>query len=116
MCVAPVENWGKRIEIFYETVDVDFFFSFLVAKYVSYLIFQTISIVRSDQGGSRNLFSVIDYENKYFNVTLVLDDNQYFRAHKGSTHSKHYVQRIIRVHATHDEEWVPRKVQDGHTF
>ena len=90
MCVAPVENWGKRIEIFYETVDVDFFFFFLVAKYVSYLIFQTISIVRSDQGGSRNLFSVIDYENKYFNVTLVLDDNQYFRAHKGSTHSKHY--------------------------
>ena len=88
MCVAPVENWGKRIRIFYETMDVDFF---LVAKYVSNSNLQTISIVRSDQGGSRNLFSVINYENKYFNVTLVFDYSQQFRAHKGSNHSKHYI-------------------------
>ena len=89
MC-APVENWGKLFRIFSETMDVDFFFSFLVAKYVSNSNFQTISIVRSDQGGSRNLFSVINYENKYFNVTFALHNNQQFRAHKGSNHSKHY--------------------------
>ena len=36
-------------------------------------------VVRSDQGGSRNLFADTkhEYENKPFNVTLVLDDNQF---------------------------------------
>ena len=89
--MCPSGKLGETIQnFFYETMNVDFFFSFLVAKYVSNSNLQTISIVRSDQGGSRNLFSVINYENKYFNVTLVFDYVQQFRAHKGSNHSKHF--------------------------
>ena len=42
-------------------------------------------IVRSDQGGSRNLFSDYEHENKSFNVTLAFDDNQ-FSAHKGKNY------------------------------
>ena len=43
------------------------------------------SIVRSEQGGSRNLFSDYEHANKPFNVTLAFDDNQ-FSAHKGRTY------------------------------
>ena len=40
-------------------------------------------IVRSDQGGSRNLFSEYENANKPFHVTLVVDDSNDFSAHKG---------------------------------
>ena len=49
------------------------------------------SYVRSDQGGSRNLFSEHKYENAntFLNVTLVSDDNKPSSAHKGSNYQKH---------------------------
>ena len=46
------------------------------------------NIVRSDQGGSRNLF--LDYENKLSNVTLVFVDDKHFCAHKGSKIQNQY--------------------------
>ena len=46
------------------------------------------NIVRSDQGGSRNLF--LDYENKLSNVTLVFVDDRHFCAHKGSKIQNQY--------------------------
>ena len=51
------------------------------SEYVSYSLILISSSVRSDQGGSRNLFS--KYANKDSNVTFVLDDKQQFSAHKG---------------------------------
>ena len=60
--------------------------------YYWYIFFDFISIfsqfhVRSDQGGSRNLFSIIqNHANKLSDVTLVSDDRKPFRAHKGSKH------------------------------
>ena len=60
-------------------------------------IFKVI-VVRSDQGGSRNLFSIQKYknENKSFHVTLVSDDSQHFGAHKGSNH-KSYNVKFVRI-------------------
>ena len=40
-------------------------------------------VVRSDQGGSRNLFSEYENANKPFHVTLVIDDSKHPSAHKG---------------------------------
>ena len=82
--MAP-SYWGKQSEkIFmqynYEYLCVD---CFLIGTDV-YLIslFFNLIIVRSDQGGSRNLFSTQNV-NKTTNVTLVFDDNN-FSAHKGT--------------------------------
>ena len=57
------------------------------------------SYVRSDQGGSRNLFSEHKYENanKFLNVTLVSDDNKPSSAHKGSNHQKHNKRKQKRI-------------------
>ena len=51
-------------------------------------------MVRSDQGGSQNLFSW-NYENKYSYVTFVCDDHKQFGAQKGCNHPKHYVSIFV---------------------
>ena len=53
----------------------------------SYLIVSFVKVIRSDQGGSRNLFS--ENANTSFHVTLVFDDSEHFRAHKGSNHKSY---------------------------
>ena len=53
----------------------------LVLMFALYFHLKLLFIVRSDQGGSRNLFS--DANTKLSNVTLVIDDQHHFRAHKG---------------------------------
>ena len=55
---------------------------FLVLKFESSSHVLKIKIVRSDQGGSQNLFSGKNV-NKYSHGTLVFDDNQCFGTHKG---------------------------------
>ena len=48
---------------------------FMVANYVSYPHFPINPVIRSDQGGSRNLFSVKN-ANTDSHVTLVFDEYQ----------------------------------------
>ena len=78
--MAPVHYWGKLDEKFFEPVaDFDYgniiLFAFLlVLMYASYSQFTLLFIVRSDQGGSRNLFSNANDNTKLSNVTLVFDD------------------------------------------
>ena len=60
------------------------FMLFLIGTDVcSFFLVSLAIIVRSDQGGSRNLFSEYENANKHFHVTLVVDDSNHFSAHKG---------------------------------
>ena len=55
----------------------------LIGTAVWVLVFVLFEIVvRSDQGGSRNLFSEYENANKPFHVTLVIDDGKHSSAHK----------------------------------
>ena len=74
---GPSENLGQQNDVFSQKC-VNFLYG---SEYVSYSLILISSSVRSDQGGSRNLFS--KYANKDSNVTFVLDDKQQFSAHKG---------------------------------
>ena len=67
---------------------------FLVLKFESSSHVLKIKMVRSDQGGSQNLFSW-NYENKYSYVTFVCDDHKQFGAQKGCNHPKHYVSIFV---------------------
>ena len=62
----------------------------LVLNYVLYAQLSLQFIVRSDQGGSRNLFEIKN-ENRYSNVTFAFDDIR-FSAHKGPSNPKHNVE------------------------
>ena len=74
-------DWGKLISYFYIKLCL-----FLLGTDVciSTLCFHMLTI-RSDQGGSWNLFSN-NNANKIYKLTLVFDDKYSFTANKGSKH------------------------------
>ena len=67
---GPSENLGQRNDVFSKKCVIFLYGS----EYVSYSLILISSSVRSDQGGSRNLFSITKYANKDSDVTLVVDD------------------------------------------
>ena len=74
MSVAPVFNWGKQNNLFMNNYVCGFLFGTSVCIISQ---FQVPKVVRSDQGGSRNIvFCTI--ANKYSHVTFVSDEENHF--------------------------------------
>ena len=88
MCNLLGQTWGEILDLTLTMCYVLCYF-LLVLMYTLYLIVSFVKVVRSDQGGSRNLFS--ENANTSFHVTLVFDDSKHFRAHKGSNHKSYNV-------------------------
>ena len=64
----------------------------MVANYVSYSHFPVNPVIRSDQGGSRNIvFCTNGNANTSSYVTFVSGEVQQFGAHKGRNQPKHYL-------------------------
>ena len=72
-------------------------FGLLIGTAVSLIFYNFYQlIVRSEQGGSRNLFSDYEHANKPFNVTFAFDDNQ-FSAHKGRTYHNYNNKYLFQI-------------------